>query len=227
MKTELHLRLERLCRRLKNEPRHWFLAKCESMWLPEMHEHVSVKRAIYAAFVGDVPAEMEVKAKCDSRHCVNPEHLALVPARNLNNRPLSFPWHLEQLTAPKRFVPPTPKGKLPVGMSHEIVARVKTMLKAGSTLNQVQLAVDLPVREIVLIKNGMYNRVAGKAKRAVDKQIQESRPRILESVAAHMPETPQNRVIIVDREAIRVEDDQLNIGANSDEQIWLDMMRNK
>ncbi|AFU62039.1 putative HNH endonuclease [Streptomyces phage phiHau3] len=35
-------------------------------------------RWLYAALVGDVPAEMDLDHRCKVRHCVNPDHLELV-----------------------------------------------------------------------------------------------------------------------------------------------------
>lgn len=241
MKTELHLKLEKLCRILTKEPRHWFIKGCSTMWMSELNEHVSVKRAIYAAFVEDVPENMEVRAtKCEASRCVNPDHCSLVPARGANNNPLSFAWHRDQLALPKKFVPPTPKGKLPFGLTPDNVAKVKTMVKAGSTLAQVQLVVKLPMSEIVQIKNGAYDRAAGRARREMAKRVSALGPsnsnylnRVNESwdpppegmVFASVIERPT--IIIVPAEAGPVEGDKLTVGGDSDEQIWLDMMRNK
>lgn len=233
MKTELHLKLEKLCRRLKNEPRHWFITGSGSMWMPEIQDHVSVKRAIYAAFVEDVPEDMEVRAtKCEASRCVNPEHCSLVPARGVANKALSFSWHREQLSMPKKFIPPTPKGKLPVGITHELVAKVKTMSKAGSTLGQIQLVTKVSLKEIVLIRNGSYDRAAGRAKRdsgrrlsELDVQMPEPRARVL----GQLPPCETSILIIQkpQRTTTPVDDDNLSAGQDSDEQIWLDMMRNK
>lgn len=223
MKTELHLKLESVCRRMIKEPKHWFVTGTGVMWLPEVQDHVSVKRAIYAAFIEDVPGDMEVRTtKCEASKCVNPYHCSLVPARGTGNKPLSFPWHREQLSAPKRFVPPTPKGKLPVGVTPEMAARVKTMTKAGSTLAQIQLVVGIDARDIVSIRNGVYDRALGRAKRKAAIKAAEN---------VVLPPLERQESLVVPApifvEEVRSDDEEFEPSEDSDEQIWLNMMRNK
>lgn len=242
MKTELHLKLEKLCRIMIKDPKHWFIKNSSVMWMSELNEHVSVKRAIYAAFVEDIPEDMEVRAtKCEASRCVNPDHCSLVPARGTKNRPLSLPWHREQLVMPKKFIPPTPKGRLPFGLTPENVSKVKTMVSAGSSLAQVQLVVKLPMSDIVQIKNGVYDRAAGRVRRELAKKTALTSVRPVDSNyltdvnkdwdppigEAFFASVLEKSITLVPEPVVKdiIEDDKLTVGNESEEQIWLDMMR--
>lgn len=55
-------------------------AKGYGRWLAPEGGHERVHRHAYAMWVGEIPAGHHVHHKCETPHCVRPEHLQAVPA---------------------------------------------------------------------------------------------------------------------------------------------------
>ena len=174
MKTQLHLKLEKMCRILRKEPKHWFIVGGNVVYVPEMREAVTTKRAIYAAFVGDIPEGMEVRATCEASHCAAPDHVHLVAART-KARPLSLSAHVDALKKPSAFVAAEPAKVLPKGLDLDLIVKVKTLASGGSSMAQIKMTTKLEYALIAKIRNGGFDELLRRKEwRAERKKILES-----------------------------------------------------
>lgn len=151
---------------------HWALrpgAK-DTVCVPSQGTH-TLRRAMYAAFLGDVPAGASLKAKCGMRDCLRPTHQAMESgARGAGSRALSVPDVDLCRRAPARRER-YQEESLPKGWELSEVLRAKAL--AGSPLT---IAADALGRgstsygDIAAIWNGVYDAAIRKARGKVAKR---------------------------------------------------------
>ena len=157
MKTAFHRKLESLCRISHRGDKHWLLVRSSLVRVPSQGGLiVTVKRAVYAAYIGPVLEGQDVVALCGLRMCVSPSHLGLRASRRAS-RALYLPDELEALAKPDVFQPPENPSILPSGITLHKVFLVKYLTKCGNTLAQIRMAVGLPLHEVVKVRNGVYD----------------------------------------------------------------------
>lgn len=159
MHTALHEKIRSMCHTTRDGEGHWILRGSKTIWIPEIQQVVTTKRAAYAAFRGEVPEGKDVRAGCGVSECVAPDHAVLCEARRAA-RKLSLPGQLLELAKPIVFKPPSPPGTLPPGLTLPLVEQVKRLTARGNVIGQIRNATGLPVAEIVKIRGGVYDEAA-------------------------------------------------------------------
>ncbi len=229
MKTDLHLKLEGYCRIMRRGEKHWFLdsGAPKLVHIPELAGPVTVKRALYAAFVGEIGDGEEVVAKCGTRGCVRPDHQKLVGRPSSRARGLSLPEHLAALNGPSTFREGQKVQILPLGLTVRKIQVVKLMVKSNS-LEQIATATGLDHATIMRIKGGMYDdaveNVQG-AHMASSRIMREARRRM--RAPQHVPDLdPQQVPETVVQVPARVEQtEELEDPEADGEQQWLRMFK--
>ena len=146
------------------EGNHWLVVGCKTAWAPEICEVVTTKRAIYAAFVGPIPENMDVVSTCDVGGCVRPEHVGLAAARRAS-RALSLPETLATLSRTGEEFAAVP-GLLPKGVTARAVAMVKRMSTSGTPLAAVSFATGLSAQDVARSRGGAYDEAVKNARGA-------------------------------------------------------------
>lgn len=132
---------------------HWTLVGSDCVRTPG-GEVVTTRRAIYAAFVGPIGRDQDVRATCWLDGCCAPDHLTLAPARRRAN-PLSMP---DQVRALHSYSLPRRGGQaLPPKVTIEVVNRIKEMSRAGTRLPEIAAVVGIPIDQVVKARNGVYD----------------------------------------------------------------------
>lgn len=160
MRTDLHQKLRSMCEISRGDDSHWLIKGSKTIYIPELQEIVTTRRAIYAAFVGQVLENMDVVANCDMARCARPEHIIQAPSRR-KSRPLALP---DQVASLESFTRGERANRLPQvlprGMTIAAIRRVRHMVEDGNTLSQVAIGVGLAIGEVVKIVNGVYDEAA-------------------------------------------------------------------
>ena len=126
--------------------------------MSETQEVVTTKRAAYAAFRGEVPEGMDVRASCGTFGCIAPEHATLCETRRAA-RALNLPDQLTELEKPEVFRRPDLSDSLPRGLTLDLIRTVQRLSGGGSTLAQIGGATQLSSHEIMRIMGGAYDRI--------------------------------------------------------------------
>ncbi len=160
MHTKLHRKILSMCR-VTRESGHWILLGSRTVWVSETQEVATTKRAAYAAFRGEVPEGMDVRANCGTFGCIAPEHAALCKTRRVA-RALSLPDQLMELAKSETSETPSCRdspSSLPRGLTLDLMATVRRLSGGGSTLAQIGGATQLSSHEIMRIIGGVYSKV--------------------------------------------------------------------
>jgi hypothetical protein len=157
MLTNFQAKLMTMCSVLRTGDRHWILTGSRLIQVPGLGV-VTIKRAYYAAFIGDVPEDVDVFAACGEAKCVCPTHLDLRKART-RARALALPDAVK-VPRPKYYQKADPIEKLPKNVTPHDVSMVKYLTKNGNSLAQIRNATNLSVHEIMKIRGGRYDKAA-------------------------------------------------------------------
>ena len=160
MRTNFQAKLMTMCSVLRTGDRHWILTGARLIQVPGLGV-VTIKRAYYAAFIGDVPEDMDVFAACGEAKCVCPTHLDLRKART-RARALVLPDEVKK-PKPKVYSKTEQADRLPSTVTARDVAFVKYLTKNGSTIASIRSATNLPTHEIMKIRGGRYDKASRKA----------------------------------------------------------------
>jgi hypothetical protein len=164
METSLHKKLKSMVSMSRGTDRHWKLAGCKTVWIEGVHSVVTTKRAFYAAFVGDIPENMDVQSSCSFSGCLQPDHMILKPARR-KSRPLSLKDHLSQLTEKYQAIQHLAEGNLPSGITLKAIDTVKFLTDSNNAIKDICSAVNLPMHEVMKIRGGFYDQVANRLRK--------------------------------------------------------------
>ncbi len=167
MKSVLHQKLEKMCRRQIKPPHHWDLIGAINIRLPETRDVITTKRAIYAAYIGPIPAGKDLRTTCGDKKCVSPYHQELTESRRGDVRALSLPGLPEMLH--KIGVNHSPVATFLKGLSHDKFNMIKAMFKAGSSVTSIAAYTQLPLLEIMRIRSGFYDAVYSEERRMMAK----------------------------------------------------------
>ena len=159
MDTDLHRKIKSMCSIDRSGAGHWMLVGCKTMWVSDVQDIVTTKRAAYAAFIGQIPEGQDVFAECGKTGCIAPAHAVLRRARRAA-RALELPGRVEALSMPDRFTPAEPVDKIPDSVSLYKINLVKFLRHKGNSTSQMQEATGLPRVEIVKIVAGRYDELA-------------------------------------------------------------------
>jgi len=157
MHTKLHRKILSMCR-VTREGKHWILLGSRTVWVSETQEVATTKRAAYAAFRGEVPEGVDVRASCGTFGCIAPEHAVLCETRRVA-RALSLPDQLAELEKPEVFSRPDLTNSLPRGLTLDLIRTVQRLSGGGSTLAQIGNATQLSSHEIMQVMGGVYSRI--------------------------------------------------------------------
>lgn len=159
METDLHKKIKDQCSiDRRGGSGHWINDWATTMWVAEAQMTTTTKRICYAAFVGPVPAAMDVRSSCGVDQCIAPDHLVLAPGRNWNSREISLP---DQVAAYKdksrKFVGKTPETVLPAGLTLKQIETVKLLSKEDNSLAHIARAAELSMDMVMKIRGGTYD----------------------------------------------------------------------
>lgn len=142
----------------KSSEGHWFLKEDAPTKVrpPGFPRPITTKRALYATFLGDIPAGMELRTGCDTAKCVRPEHQDLCAIRNGADSPVLTS---EEVNRPNLKGP----GTLPKGITKNLIKRIKALFATGSDIAGVAYLVGLSYSEVMKCKNGIYDRAVASA----------------------------------------------------------------
>ncbi len=147
---------------------HWLLEprSPEAVSPPGLRLRVSIKRALYAAFYKDLPGGVELRANCEDRHCILPEHQDLLPCRRpVDTEPLSLPDLEYSRTGGKVAVDQRPEN-LPKNVGKTMRALVERLFSIpGNKLKDVRAATGLSDSEIMKLRSGVYTKALAKLAR--------------------------------------------------------------
>jgi len=219
MDTQLHKKIKSMCRFTRDGEGHWILQGSRTVWVPDVQEIVTTKRAAYAAFRAEIPEGMDVRADCGTFGCIAPDHAVLCPSRRIA-RALSLPEQIASLASPNTFSPPPPPGTLPKGLTIQSISRVKQLFADGNTIAKVRAATNLTTQEIVRIRGGVYDEAVANLEKSVDrarKTRSKTASEVIGEGAARGEEVADGREI----ESELVEDCEEEI---SEEIAWLKQM---
>lgn len=162
---------------------HWILENGPEVIRPPGYgEQLTIKRVIYAALWKDLAGGEELRAKCGVTRCVRPEHQSLGPCRSpFPTKPLSLPDMTYSLSGGRRKVEERPLN-LVKGVSRGVLTKVKFLLDNGNSLRQVAAAVQLPISEVMKLRNGFYDNAFNKH----DKMLSNKRRKKLKVDYAHL-----------------------------------------
>jgi hypothetical protein len=168
MKIRLHLKLEKMITIQRKGPKHWLLKdeKKKHVTIPRTGEVVSVKKALYAAFRGEVPDKHDIRYACDHKYCINPHHQELRYSEHSTSKGLSLPYELGILT--RRGTAEDRRNErsvvlpeiLPRGLTRAKITAVKFLFKQKNSLEQIRAATGLDNGTIVAINNGKFDQAA-------------------------------------------------------------------
>lgn len=202
---------------------HWLLRGSRTVWAAELQEVVTTKRAAYAAFLGDVPEGVDVRANCGVPCCIAPGHATLCKSRRIA-RALSLPDQLIELAKPEVFRPLDPPDYLPKGLTMEQVDLVKLLTKEGNTISQVRNATQLPVHEIMKIRGGVYDAAMKSLAASSLGRASGGRARRERSVAS-APVDSAPSVDVVDQSELKVSQSQpVDENLSEEELAWLEQV---
>ena len=159
MHTQLHCKILSMCYTTRDGNGHWILQGSRTVWVAECQEVVTTKRAAFAAFRGEVPEGMDVRANCGMPGCIAPDHAVLCEARRVA-RSLSLPDQLCELAKPERFHPPDLPNLLPEGLTLQLIEMVRYFTKEGNSIEQIRNATQLSAHIIMQIRGGIYDGIA-------------------------------------------------------------------
>ena len=159
MHTQLHRKILSMCYTTRDGSGHWILQGSRTVWVSETQEVVTTKRAAYAAFRGEIPEGMDVRADCGMPGCIAPSHAVLCEARRVA-RALSLPGQLLELAKTETFRPPDPPNSLPKGLTLKLIEVVRYLSKEGNSIDQIRNATQLSAHIIMQIRGGIYNGIA-------------------------------------------------------------------
>jgi hypothetical protein len=165
MDTELHTKIKSMCHTTRDGQGHWILTGSKTVWIAELAQVVTTKRAAYAAFKAEIPEGMDVRSACGVWGCIAPDHAELCEARR-RARGLSLPNQLTELSTPRYFRKPQQKSVLPDGVTLQQIEAVRFLTKTGTSMGHIRAATSLPTEEIVKIRGGVYDQAAAIAARA-------------------------------------------------------------
>jgi len=161
--TSFQKRLKSYVWGYKAVERHWFLKSDAPKLLrhPSTGEQVTTKRALYAAFVGDIPEGKDLRPGCGVSGCSSPHHQRLEDSRSGTARALHFP-DLDGVGFDDR------PNRLPKGMTMALVAKVQELGRRGNSLSAICAATQLGRSEVMKIRGGAYDRAVATLRRSVE-----------------------------------------------------------
>ena len=159
MHTQLHRKILSMCFVTRDGNQHWILQGSRTVWIAECQEVVTTKRAAFAAFRGEVPEGMDVRADCGMPGCIAPDHAVLCEARRVA-RSLSLPDQLLELAKTETFRPPDPPNLLPEGLTLRLIEMVRYLTKEGNSIEQIRNATQLSAHTVMQIRGGIYDGIA-------------------------------------------------------------------
>lgn len=142
----------------KAEQGHWFPKDGAPTTIkpPGLADIVTTKRAVYAAFLGPIPANVDLRSNCGARSCWCPWHQTLEQSRRMS-RPLELPdagvarSGYAAIVEHDRLVA-APEGGV-VGISQADANRVKHLAKTNP-LASVAAMCGITVPQVVRVLNG-------------------------------------------------------------------------
>lgn len=156
MITPFHKKLQEYCRISHRGDQHWILIGAETVRIPDTGEIVTVKRAIYASFVGDVPENMDVAVVCGVSQCAAPKHLSLAASRR-KARPLSLPQFLDAFMGKTTYVGKDPKVVIPKGLDLKKAREIEVLAASGTPIVEIAGVTGLTSSDIVRLRSGVYD----------------------------------------------------------------------
>ena len=142
-------KLRAMCRVTRRGDPHWIPVKAEVVRVPVIGEVASLRRAVYAAFVGPIWAGEDVRPVCEVGACVRPDHIVVVPCKGRQSRGLDL--------SPLSLAAVRPRAVDPV--ESPMARRVRELLTSGLGVAQVASRVGVPVKFVVAANNGAAEKV--------------------------------------------------------------------
>lgn len=142
--------------------RHWFLKESAPRLLrpPSSGEQITIKRAIYAAFSGDIPEGMDLRPDCGAVRCVAPHHQKFEASRSGNARSLHLP-DLDGIGLDER------PNRLPKGLTLSAIAKVKDLSTRENSLQSICASTQLDRQTVMKIRGGVFDRAVNSLRRSV------------------------------------------------------------
>ncbi len=166
MRTPFQKKLKSFVRR--SGAGHWLLEPRAPAAVspPGLRLRVSIKRALYAAFYKPLPGGVELRANCEERHCIHPEHQDLLPCRRpVDTTPLSLPDLEYSRTGGKVAVDQRPEN-LPKNVGKTTRALVEHLfLIPNNKLRDVCAATGLSASEVMKLRGDVYDKALKKLAR--------------------------------------------------------------
>lgn len=218
MKTSLHRKLESRCRIARRGEGHWILIGSDTFRIPQLGNLVyTTKKVIYAAYVGPVPENTDVRSECGVTKCVRPDHLVLKSSRG-KSRALSLPDDLAALGKPEVYQPADKPNLLPEGLTLHTINLIKYLTKRGNPLNHIRAATGLPMQEVVKIRNGVYdqaveNLLTSQERRAAKRAAEKGKVE-----PTDIPNDSMGQAPLVDKPEINLDE------LSEEEQAWIRSM---
>lgn len=184
-RTAFQKKLKSFVRGTKSAQGHWFPEAGAPIAVrpPGLGELVTFKRALYAAYVGDIAEGMELRSTCGVPQCYCPDHQDQVPSRSGQGRPLSLPdldvskqGYAAVIEYDAKFGGAA-KAVLPRGLSPATVAAVNRNRLRGKTLQETALEANIRVETVVKIWNGIYDSALRANTRSISEAAEKRRRR--------------------------------------------------
>lgn len=157
MKTDFHKKLESMCKISRRGDQHWIPEGPLLVRVPlKGGEVFTLKRAIYAAFVGKVPAGREPRTTCGLSACCAPTHLALFDSRS-KARELDLQPELDALADKRRGLVKTLPGALPKHITGAKAEMVRVLSTMGSSMGSIRAKTGLSAMDVIRIRAGYYD----------------------------------------------------------------------
>jgi hypothetical protein len=142
---------------------HWLLkdgelAVCRPPGFKETH---TLKRVMYAAFKGDVPPDVELRANCGVTVCISPYHQDLLPGR-APTRSLELPdFHLSDLgyEAIQEHERKLMASSVSIELTFRKIEKIKRLCKEHPASVVAKLSGE-KIGTVIKVMNGVYNKVA-------------------------------------------------------------------
>ncbi len=163
MKTDLHIKLNKMVRKQRLDPKHWWTADAATVYVRDIRQTVTLKRALFALFIGPIPEDRDVRPVCGEKLCISPYHSQLFETRN-QARALDLSWQAEQQAKDgrRRVVAPVlevwPAGK---ELTPEKIHNIRQMSKRYD-LRYVSGHYGIALSEVVAICNGRYDKLVAR-----------------------------------------------------------------
>lgn len=127
--------------------------------IPDTGVVVTLKQAIYAAFVGDIPPGHEVFANCGEPGCLRPDHQFLLKKENSTSRGLFASTVASTVAASPRAGKPREESPaaLPRDVTPEQVEIVRRM-DGTHTLREMSNSSGLSMTNVMKIRGGVFDR---------------------------------------------------------------------